>query len=219
MILKTLLLTLESDQPIKGKAHELRGYFANKFNDYILLHQHQFDKVIYQYPRIQFKMIENKPLILGLNEGTDVLVELQNKYEYIRLGENNYQIFEEGLSLKNQPFEATDNVFAYEFITPWFALNQGNYQKFYNLPNKKSRDEFLSKILIGNLISISKSFGYTIPSKLSCSVELKIRKGQMKDIKIMTFIGRFFINFNMPDFIGLGKSVSKGFGTIKKIGG
>ena len=30
------------------------------------------------------------------------------------------------------------------------------------------------------------------------------------------FFGTFQVNFNLPDYIGLGKSISRGFGTIKK---
>jgi len=28
------------------------------------------------------------------------------------------------------------------------------------------------------------------------------------------FLGKFQVNFNIPDYLGLGKSVSRGFGTI-----
>lgn len=32
------------------------------------------------------------------------------------------------------------------------------------------------------------------------------------------FKGTFAVNFDLPDLIGLGKSVSRGFGTVRKIG-
>ena len=34
---------------------------------------------------------------------------------------------------------------------------------------------------------------------------------------VIGFLGTFQVNFDFPDYIGLGKSVSRGFGTIKKI--
>jgi len=40
MKLKTLILTMESDKLIRGDATKLRGFFATKFNEYVLLHQH-----------------------------------------------------------------------------------------------------------------------------------------------------------------------------------
>ncbi len=32
------------------------------------------------------------------------------------------------------------------------------------------------------------------------------------------FVGTFRINFHIPDHAGLGKSVSRGFGTVERIG-
>ena len=31
------------------------------------------------------------------------------------------------------------------------------------------------------------------------------------------FKARFYLNVDLPDFVGLGKSVSKGFGTIRRV--
>jgi len=33
----------------------------------------------------------------------------------------------------------------------------------------------------------------------------------------MCFIGTFSVNFEIPDYWGIGKSVSRGFGPVKKI--
>jgi hypothetical protein len=40
MHLKTLRLTLKSDRPVEEDAAKLRGFFATRFNEYALLHQH-----------------------------------------------------------------------------------------------------------------------------------------------------------------------------------
>jgi len=32
----------------------------------------------------------------------------------------------------------------------------------------------------------------------------------------MGFLGTFSVNFEIPDYWGIGKSVSRGFGTVKK---
>jgi hypothetical protein len=55
MHLKTLLLTLKSDRPVEEDAVKLRSFFATKFSEYALLHQHiDRDKLLYRYPRIQY---------------------------------------------------------------------------------------------------------------------------------------------------------------------
>ena len=47
----------------------------------------------------------------------------------------------------------------YKFITPWLGLNQVNYQKYSNLTEWKDKKELLNKILVGNLLSMSKGLG------------------------------------------------------------
>jgi hypothetical protein len=44
MNLRTFILTLASIRPIQGTFAELRGFFATKFTDYSLSHQHNADK-------------------------------------------------------------------------------------------------------------------------------------------------------------------------------
>jgi len=150
MILHTFTLTLGSTRPIHGSAQELRGFFATKFNEYIELHQHNVDKFVYRYPVVQYKMIGHVPTVIGINEGAEVLKRIFDEYQEIRLGENTYQIVERGISLKDEEFGLSDKIHAYEFVTPWLALNQENYRKFYTLKGKAERDEFLRKILTGN---------------------------------------------------------------------
>ena len=99
MKLKTLKLTLKSDRPVKEDAAKLRGFFATRFNEYVvaeadplkqglkheyaLLHHHinvaeayplkqglkHVDKLLYRYPRIQYKIIEGTAVVLGIEEG------------------------------------------------------------------------------------------------------------------------------------------------------
>ena len=79
MNLKILRLTLRSDSPMQGDGAKLRGFFATSFNEYAPLHQHNTDKLIYRYPLIQYKMINGNPLVLGIDEGAEVLKEIYDK--------------------------------------------------------------------------------------------------------------------------------------------
>ena len=65
---------------------------------------------------------------------------------------------------------------------------------------------------------MSKSLGYTVCDPLNAMIiHLKEVKIYLKHTPMLGFIGIFSINFTLPDYIGLGKSVSRGFGTIKRI--
>ena len=214
MNLKIFTLTLVSDKPIHENAHKLRGFFATAFNEYTLLHHHKFDEFIYKYPLVQYKMIDNKPMVVAINEGTDVLKEIYDKYDEIRLGDHRYKIYERQITVKEQPFGISDKIKRYRFLSPWFALSQKNYPRYTETEQK---NELLKKILIANLLSLSKSLKYTVEKEIKVELDVKEITSSFKRIKIHAFRGQFSVNFEIPDYLGIGKSVSRGFGTIKKI--
>ena len=216
MKLKLLILTLTSDKSILDNAHKLRGFFATTFTEHVLLHQHVCDKFVYNYPLVQYKKLDDKPTVIGINEGVDVLKEVYSKSDEIRLGNNKYTIFERQITVKEEEFGVSEQMNEYIFLSPWFALNQKNYKDYRDL-SEKEQWEFLKKIIIGNIISMSKSLGYTVDKEIK--VEFKLRKvsSSFKGIRIPAFKGKFRVNFNIPNYLGIGKSVSRGFGTVKKI--
>lgn len=216
MKLQTFTLTLASDRPITEGASQLRGFFATKFNEYILLHQHQTDKFLYKYPLIQYKVIDGTPMILSINEGTEVLKEIYDKYDEIRLGDSKYTINERGIIVKEQDFGLSDKFWKYQFITPWFALSQKNYHRYYS-GSREEQHSLLRKTLIGNLLSVSKTLGYTVPGEIKVDTNVRPEKSRLKDTTIMGFTGTFIVNFNIPNYMGIGKSVSRGFGSVKKV--
>lgn len=217
MNLKTFTLTLASTRPIQGTSSQLRGFFATQFTEYSLLHQHSADKLIYRYPLVQYKMIDGAPMVIGINDGVEVLKQVYDKYDDIKLGAEVYEIVEKGISVKNQEYGLSDKFHSYEFATPWIALNQENYLKYYGMKNYDETQELMRKTLIGNLLSMSKSLNYQVPDKIKCDVKVKIRKMRLKDVNVMAFIGGFSVNFIIPDHLGIGKSVSRGFGAVRRL--
>lgn len=157
MNLKLLRLTLHSDAPMRTDAAKLRGFFATSFNEYALLHQHVTDRLIYKYPLIQYKMLEGRPLVLGINEGAEVLKAIYDKFDEIKLGESSYTILERGVTLKSEEFGCVPEIYSYGFVTPWLALSQENYPKYLDA-SWQERRELLRRILVGNILSASKGW-------------------------------------------------------------
>ena len=214
MLLKILRLTLQSDAPMRGDAAKLRGFFATSFNEHALLHQHVTDKLIYKYPLIQYKMLQGSPLILGINEGADVLKEIYDKFDEITLGESKYRVMERGVSIKSEEFGCTEGIHSYRFATPWLALSQDNYARFQNAAREERR-ELLRKILVGNILSASKGLGYVAKEHIRLEVgRMQDEICLLKGTKVTGIRGEFTATFAIPDFMGLGKSVSRGFGAV-----
>lgn len=216
-------IVMESDQPITGKAEKLRGFFARQFDSFLLLHHHfANNKFLYKYPLIQYKDIDGKKMLLALSEGVEVLQIIYNQYDWIDIDGHKYQIYSKEISLKEEIFRVTDEsdrsnqYLKYQFLTPWFALNEENYYKYREYSFSK-RTAQLKSILIQNILSIAKTFNYFVDRKINTYINLKETSISFKGKSIIGFLGTFRVNFHLPDYIGLGKSVSRGFGTIKRI--
>ena len=66
---------------------------------------------------------------------------------------------------------------------------------------------------------MSKGLGCTVPGPIEGNI-LNIRGVNtfLKGNPMLGFLGEFEVNFEIPDYLGIGKSVSRGFGTVKKMG-
>ena len=106
---------------------------------------------------------------------------------------------------------------AYEFLTPWLALNQQNAKKFYDLKGKPERDAFMQKLLLGHLGALAKSLDYKPPVPVTCEPKVRFRRDRIDHENIIVFLGKFQTNLRIPDFLGIGQEVSRGFGTIRHL--
>lgn len=218
MKVKTLIFHFTCDENIKGTADKLRGFFADKFGEYTLIHQHLTNnELLYKAPLIQYKIFNGNPFVLGINEGADVLQEIHEDIDYFKIGRSEYQIKEKHIVLKTDYLGTADNNIPYSFLTPWLALNEKNYEQYQKLGTWAKRKELLEKILIGNIISMSKSLSYTVPEPIKPNIiKIKEVNTKLKCTPMLGFLGTFSVNFEIPDYWGIGKSVSRGFGAVKK---
>jgi hypothetical protein len=214
------ILKLKFDRSLdrKVKTKDLRGAVSNLYPEERLLHQHREDgKVDYHYPLVQYKIINGECLLVGFKDGAELLANLELVTKPLFLGCENYTILTTELEFHHISIKTTEIVQSYSFLTPWLALNEKNYEKYQKLGNWVKRKELLEKILVGNIISMSKSLGYTVPEPIKANINnLKEVNTSLKGTPMLGFLGTFSVNFEIPDYWGIGKSVSRGFGTVKK---
>jgi len=215
---------LHFDRSIDGvdiQSKDLRGAIAGLYPDKVLLHQHEKDGTVrYNYPLVQYKNIQKECLIVGIERGAKVVYKLDLIGKPILLSNEIYTIVKKDHSVRILSFGITEANVSYFFLTPWLALNEENYEKYKNLESCKEKEELLKRILIGNIISVAKGVGYVIPEEIvvSCLKVFPTRTPvKLKGVGMTAFLGEFTVNFELPDYFGLGKSVSRGFGTIKRI--
>ncbi len=77
----------------------------------------------------------------------------------------------------------------------------------------------LKKALIGNILSMSKYLDCWLDKDQQIKAEVQVKESEvsLKGESLIGFKGIFKCNFVIPDYLGLGKSVSRGFGIVKQI--
>jgi len=186
-----------------------------------LFHNHgPDDTFMYRYPKIQYKITERKATIICLDDGTDdIHYLLQNRSLDLRIGDRQ-EVFEiEDIHIQYPQVQTWQANFQYA-LKNWQGLNQGNYQKYQALDGEVERLQFLEKMLLGNLLALSRGF------ELDTSIPIQVQITRMKQEKwlgykgrkVLTFTLNLKTNLSLPDYLGLGKGVSVGFGSVKRFG-
>ena len=212
--IKTSLLVLDTDKSILEPASMLRGCIGRRFLEYPTFHNHVGDRYLKSYPRIQYKIIDNKGYVLGIEEGAK-LIKMISEMKELSIGNSVYNIKQKTFHDKDEVIMPTRKFFQYKFLTPWLPLDEKNYPKFKSLRDWKDRKMMLNKILVGNIITMCKGLSFDVEPNIYAHTKIKEMRSIHQDIIFTSFIGEFRTNFKIPDFFGIGNGVSHGFGTVK----
>ncbi len=200
--------------------HKLRGYFGSYFREHSpLLHNHYDDgRLRYAYPLVQYKVVDGIPMLVGLQGGAKLLAELFFQIKSLDIEGRKYPVMERDIEFQNVPVGLGEGLADYQFATRWVPLNQHNHTEYLQQSPDEQR-AFLGRILVGNMLSFFKGIGLFLPegARLLATVRPEAaRLTGFKDTRLMAFGGQFTTNALLPSLVGLGKSVSRGFGTIQK---
>lgn len=215
----TLLLNNVYLKP--SQIHKFRGFVGNIFRDHDLIHNHDLKtgKPIYRYPLIQFKLIDKAPVIIAITDrAVKIFAEIFMKLDKIVIEDTITPVFEKDLKVEEVEFGYSDEIFMYEFASPWIGLNQKNFKK-YNDAGRDEKNEILKRVMTGNILSMAKHLDCWLSEnqKIKIDHKLKETKVNLKGKSMTAFNGIFKTNFCLPDYLGIGKSVSRGFGAVRRM--
>ncbi|MFT4154565.1 CRISPR-associated endonuclease Cas6 [Parafilimonas sp.] len=218
--LRTLLVIFDNHIPAT-KITAFRGAIIEKAGrDNILFHNHLGKKsYVYRYPLIQYKSIKQKPAIFCVDAGVDEIHRLfEQKSWDIQVNDEAVKLVVDRLDLKSTTLNVWEKMFNYQ-INRWQALNDKNYKTFQSITSLKERIAFLERVLAGNILSFAKGIDWHIEKTIRIEIdELKQENvTRMKDTKVSAYNVNFRCNVFLPDYIGLGKGASTGFGVIKQL--
>ena len=199
-------------------AHKLRGYFGNLFKKHSpILHNHYEDgRFRYKYPSIQYKVVQNMPMLIGIGDGAELLPQLFLKIKELNISGKKYPINSKNIEMRQEETGYSTQLQEYSFATLWMALNQKNYPKYQTLKTITEKEAMLNAILVGHILSIFRNMGIELNAneRLMAKADLQEKSTLFKENRMIAFMGSFVVNAKLPGEIGLGKAVSRGFGTI-----
>ncbi len=218
MNIRMCKIEFETDNEMLEKdLKKIRGYLGNKFSDYTLLHNHQEEGFRYRYPLIQYKFIKKKFCMIGINEGVDTLLKILPSIEDFELDYKKLNIVKKHIEMWEEEIKVDTGFKIYQFETPYFALNQKNYKLFKESKSSGEKKEMLDKILVGNILSFFKSFDFWTDKRINADIFFeRIKIIEFKEQNMIGIKGEFALNAKLPSYIGLGKSVALGNGSIKR---
>lgn len=210
-------------------AHKLRGYFGELFKEHSpLLHNHLEQeegpagdvavKFRYAYPLVQYKVLDHLPTLVGLGEGATLLTQLFLHMREVQIESETFPVLSKHIRHEQVPIGLADDLIEYRFETLWMALNQANYRDYRNYSDLEQQAQ-LKRVLTSQLLALFREFGLWLEPHERIMVRLSVdeRTTQFKNQTMVAFTGGFLTNVILPDGIGLGKAVSRGFGTLSRM--
>ena len=216
----TLILQFANELSPNEIVH-FRGAVINSLNENnILFHNHTESGNRYSYPLIQYKRIHQKAAIVCIGDGAKAICDLFTSGHFVyQIGNKSVEMQIESIFTREYSVETTSQPISYR-LKNWLPLNSDNYREYMAMDNMASRLRKLEDILTANILSMLKGESIGIHLDQQLTVEITdIKKQQLihyKGIKMMAFDVEFRANIVIPDYIGLGKSSSVGFGVITK---
>jgi len=211
-------VVLRTERPLTS-AECLRGAVAETVGADSLFHNHAKDGLIYTYPRVQYKVFRGFGVLVGIAEGAEALVAVAPSIRDVPTEHRPNPVVEMRCVRRSVRLGPLRNLRTYTFLTPWLALGHDNYERYRALATKEERNDLLGRIFVGNVLSMCKSLGLRVERHLSASVRrIGSLKVAYKGVPQIGFYGRVAINFEIPDWLGVGRAPSHGFGAIRWLG-
>ncbi len=199
----------------------LRGAMieAASLHDASLFHNHTDEGFRYAYPLIQYKILQGRAALVGVNQGANDLLWLRpylSREHHIGFKNILFEI----MSIENAEAQigVSSHTMRYR-LNNWLPLNQKNDRLFHSTKDESKRLMLLEGILTNNIVAFFQAFDYSPSEHIFCSIERRgpIEKVMYKDVQMRAVDVDFITNALLPLNIGIGKGTSLGHGIIQTI--
>jgi Cas6b C-terminal domain/Cas6b N-terminal domain len=226
--LRTLAVTFDSQLP-PWELPKFRGAFARKVgleNEWFHNHNNETGGYHNRYPLIQYKVNARdggyQPMLLCIEQGVEEAHHFFSKPEWdMQVGDKHHDMRIAHLNVEKYTLNVwEDQTFRYR-LHNWQALNTENYLEYKDLNSLSKRIAFLDKVLASNILSFARGVDWEVPRHFDIQIDHVISEKWVpyKGVKVLAFSVEFTGNISLPEWIGLGKGGSTGWGVVRLQGG
>lgn len=215
--IKSIVSRLSTDKPVRKTSYQVKGVLMREFpNDPLIPFINGSYRNDYLYPRVQVKILDEQIYLLGIEEGFEPVESLVKNLNVMNFGNITFQVEGVENEVLDINFSPSEKSIYYEFLTPWIALNKINLKRYRTFGKSDGeRTNFLRRLLSQNIAFIGKELGLSLENKIFVDITLDTLKPRIMDEgKNASFEGGFSTNYILPNYIGVGNGITKGFGVL-----
>ena len=206
---------LLTDKPVRKTPYQVKGILMKQFpNKEIVPMLDGTYREKFLYPRVQVKILNEQIYFIGIGEGVEPIKEVIKNLQILDFGNITFEISDNEIEESKKKFHPSSKFFRYRFITPWVALNQSTGKKYHCLKNK-DRVNYLNKLLGQNIVFISRELGIELEENIFTKINLStLLPKKLEENNWAAFDGEFETNFILPNYIGIGNGITRGYGAL-----
>jgi len=213
--IRTVAVRIFTDKPVRKTPYQVKGVMMNQFPDEEIVPMLDGSyRQKFLYPRVQVKILNEQIYIVGINEGVDSIKAIAKKMDFLDFGNITFQILDNEIEEHQNRFQPVTKLIRYRFVTPWVALNQTTGYRYRNL-NNADRVNFLNRLLGQNIVFMAREMGMELEENIFTKVTLSsLFPRQVDENNWGAFDGEFRANFVLPNYLGIGNGITRGYGTL-----
>ena len=212
---RTVAVRIFTDKPVRKTPYQVKGVMMNQFPDEEIVPMLDGSyRQKFLYPRVQVKILNEQIYIVGINEGVDSIKAIAQKMDFLDFGNITFQVLDNEIEEHGNRFQPVSKLIRYRFVTPWVALNQTTGYRYRNL-NNADRVNFLNRLLGQNIVFMAREMGMELEENIFTKVTLSsLFPRQVDENNWGAFDGEFRANFVLPNYLGIGNGITRGYGAL-----
>jgi hypothetical protein len=212
---RTVAVRIFTDKPVRKTPYQVKGVMMNQFPDEEIVPMLDGSyRQKFLYPRVQVKILNEQIYIVGINEGVDSIKAIAQKMDFLDFGNITFQVLDNEIEEHGNRFHPVSKLIRYRFVTPWVALNQTTGYRYRSL-NNADRVNFLNRLLGQNIVFMAREMGMELEENIFTKVTLSsLFPRQVDENNWGAFDGEFRANFVLPNYLGIGNGITRGYGAL-----